>query len=126
MRSFVAAGLAALILAAGAVGYGIFVKNAADDFAAGAKQIRAAVEREDFAAARECAGELSRLVDKKSSVLGAIADHGDIYDLKRELAELGAYLAEEEKTDSLASCTGVESYIERLSGNSRPSIFNIL
>ena len=126
MRSFVAAGIAALILAAGAVGYGIFVENTAEDFADGAREIRAAVEREDFAAARESVYELGGLVERKSSVLGAIADHGDIHDLKRELAQLEVYLAEEEKTDSLASCAGVESYIARLSGNSRPSIFNIL
>lgn len=126
MRSFIAAGIAALILAAGAVGYGIYVERTAREFADGAQRIRVAAENGDFAAARRETAALADIVERKSDVLGAIADHGDIYNLKREIMTLSAYLDGEDGTESLASCAGVESYIARLSGNSHPSFFNIL
>lgn len=126
MRSLIAAILVAALLAAGAVGYTKYVNKTADELNAYANSIERAIEERNFDKAKNTALELMELVDRKKEVLGAIADHGDIYEIQRSLAELVCLAEEGEVAESRARCAAVVVQIERLSGNSSPAIFNIL
>ena len=126
MRSLIAAVAVAMLLAAGAVGYTRYVNKTADELNAYIDIIENAIDERSFGKAKNTALELIEVIDRKKEILGAIADHGDIYEIQRALAELVCLADEEELAESRARCAAVVVLIERLSGNSSPAIFNIL
>ncbi len=126
MRSMITAVAVAVLLTAGAFVYTKYVNKTADEMNAYADSIESAIEEGSFDKAKDTTLELIGLVDQKKEILGAIADHGDIYDIQRALAELVCLVEEDEVAESRARCAAVVVLIERLSGNSSPAIFNIL
>lgn len=126
MRSVAAAAVVAVVLVLGAVGYGIYVDNTAKLLSDYTEAIESAVLQEDFDSVKRQAQELMSVVDKKKEILGAIADHEEIYEIQRILAKLICYAEQSDTSEMYATCAEVQMLINRLSGNSSPAIFNIL
>lgn len=126
MRSFISAIAVALILAAGAVGYGIYVEKTADELNEYTDRIESAIDRGEFALAGSAAQEMIGALDAKKEILGAIANHEEIYEIQKNLAELVCYAEDSDRAESRTKCAAVVAILERLSGNSSPALFNIL
>ena len=126
MRSFISAIVVAVALIGGAIGYSFYVDCTADELHSYTEQIEKLISNGDFDSARGLALSLHDAIEKKKEVLGAIADHQEIYDMQREIDEMVCLIEERETAESRARCAAVSAMIERLSGNSSPAIFNIL
>ena len=126
MKSFIAAGIAALFLAVGAVGYAFYVDNTAKLLAGEVERVEEAVRRADFDGAIERAAMLDETIEWRKTMLCAIVDHKEIYEIKRSLGELGAFLEKNDDAESLAHCAAISSIVTRISENTMPYIFNIL
>jgi hypothetical protein len=121
-----AAVFAAAILAAGAIGCGRYINLSAKELGEYAENIEIAICRGDFDEAQSGVLRLSTVLDDKKEILGAIVDHGDIYEIQRNLAELSRFIEEKDVAESRARCGAISAGINQLSGNSSPALFNIL
>ncbi len=126
MKSYVAAGIAALFLITGAVGYALYVSNTAEILSGEIENVEKAVQNSDFNSAKVCARSLGETIDNRKTMLCAIVDHKEIYELKRSLSELDAFLDAGDDAECLAHCGEIASIVNRISENTMPYIFNIL
>ncbi len=126
MKSFIAAGIAALFLIVGAVGYAIYVDNTADILREEISDAEKALMDKDFEGAREYIKILDETLEQRKTMLCAIVDHKEIYEIKRSIAELSAFLDDSDDAESLAHCREIAAIVNRISENTMPYIFNIL
>lgn len=126
MKSIYIAVAVAVVLIAGAIGYSAYVSNIADTLKTHTVHISDEIEAENFEAAMNAAEELDRELESKKTLLCAVVDHKDIYEITRSLDELKCYLGAEEESDSLAYCAAIVAVTEKISDNALPYIFNIL
>ncbi|MBS7299096.1 MAG: DUF4363 family protein [Eubacteriales bacterium] len=126
MKSIYIAVAVSLVLIAGSIASSVYVKNAADKLEMRAEIIERRIEKEDFASALIAADELDRQIEKSKTLLCAVVDHKDIYEIKRSLFELRCYLDAEEEADALAHCRAIVAITEKISDNALPYVYNIL
>lgn len=126
MKSIYLASAVLIVLAAGAVGCSFYVNDIATELGEYASAIEEEIKAEDYEAARDTANELDDRIEKNKTLLCAVVDHKDIYEIKTDLRELEQYLENSEKSDSLASCAAIAAVTDRISDNSLPYVYNIL
>ena len=126
MKSIYIAVAVSLVLIAGSIASSVYVKNAADKLEMRTEIIERRIEKEDFASALIAVDELDRQIEKSKTLLCAVVDHKDIYEIKRSLFELRCYLDAEEEADALAHCRAIVAITEKISDNALPYVYNIL
>lgn len=126
MKSIYIAAAVAIVLVAGSVASSIYVKNVAEKLEKRTEAVLEEIKQDNYAGAIEAANQLDRQIERSKTLLCAVVDHKDIYEIKRSLGELLCYLDKEEKPDSLAHCAAIVAVTEKISDNALPYIFNIL
>lgn len=124
--TYVAAGIVAVLLIGGSVGYSVFVSDIAGDIKDSVIAISHMVDGEDYTSGEEILDSLLSYIDNKETLLGATINHNDIYNLRRSLLELRARLEEKEKSECLACLAELDVRISQLKQSSVPSLFNVL
>ncbi|MEE0944613.1 MAG: DUF4363 family protein [Clostridia bacterium] len=126
MKSIYIAVAVAIVLVTGSVASSIYVKNVAQKLEKRTEAVFEEIQKDNYAGAIDAAQRLDRQIEKSKTLLCAVVDHKDIYEIKRSLGELFCYLDKEEKPDSLAHCAAIAAVTEKISDNALPYIFNIL
>ncbi len=126
MKSFILAGITALFLVGGAIGYMFFVNNTTDILSAGIEKVETAVKNGDFDSAKRYATEFDKSLEERKTILCAIVDHKEINEIKRSLAEFDAFLDNYDGTECLAKCGEISAIVNRISDNTMPYISNVL
>ena len=126
MKSIYIAVAVAVVLVTGSVVSSIYVKNVAEKLETRAELVFKKIEQDNYAAAIEETEELDRQIERSKTLLCAVVDHKDIYEIKRSLGELLCYLDKEEKPDSLAHCAAIVAAAEKIYDNALPYVYNIL
>ena len=126
MKSIYIAVAVSLVLIAGSIASSVYVKNAADKLEMRTEIIERRIEKEDFASALIAVDELDRQIEKTKTLLCAVVDHKDIYEIKRSLFELRCYLDAKEEADALAHRRAIVAITEKISDNALPYVYNIL
>ncbi len=125
MKSFIAAALAAFFILAGAVSYAFYVNNSSKLLSGEVKNIENAIKSSDFENAKNYANTFGEKLKKRQTMLSAIVDHKELYEIKRSLAELYAFLDDKDSAECLAHCGEISSIVNRISENTMPYISNI-
>ncbi len=126
MKSFVVAILVAVLLVGGSVGYSFFMKNTAELIEEKAVSVEKLVESGDFEGAKSKLSEFHDTLDEKNSVIGSVIEHKEIFEIKRNMAEIEVFLDSENKEESLSRIKSILAVLKQLSDNSALGIYNIL
>lgn len=126
MKSIYIAVAVFFVLTAGSIASSIYVKNVAEKLETRTELVFKEIEQDNYVGALEATEELDRQIERSKTLLCAVVDHKDIYEIKRSLEELRCFLNEEEKADSLAHCAAIVAITEKIEDNALPYIFNIL
>ena len=126
MKSLYIAIAVSFLLVAGSIASSIYVKTATDKLGMRTEIIERRIEKKEYESALVAADELDRQIEKSKTLLCAVVDHKDIYEIKRSLYELRCYLYAEEEADALAHCRAIVAVTEKISDNALPYVYNIL
>ncbi len=126
MKSFVVAILVAVLLVGGSVGYSFFIKNTAELIEEKTVSVEKLVEIGDFEGAKGKLSEFNDTLDKKNSVIGSVIEHKEIFEIKRNMAEIEVFLDSKNKEESLSRIKSILAVLKQLSENSALGIYNIL
>lgn len=126
MKSFIVAIVVAALLVGGSVGYSIYIDRVTKEINDGTKKVEDAVRADDFVRAKEELSDVEGIIEKESTLLGSIVEHKEMFEIKRNIYEIGVFLESKNKEESLSRLKAIYTVSEQLSGNTALKISNIL
>lgn len=104
MKSFVISIFIAICILGGSIAYSDRIGALSEELCVYTYELKELISSENSVQASEKISELAAILDRKKPFLASIADHARLDNIEKSLAELRAFVGEEQKADALAKC----------------------